>query len=62
LLTAIEVGSAFVIVGAGMAMVAWGAVLGKRMLRLSQNVEIYDTSDARAFGPLQDEADTSDQP
>jgi uncharacterized cupin superfamily protein len=36
--------------------------LGRRMLRLGQNVEIYDTSDARAFGPLQDEADTSDQP
>ena len=36
--------------------------LGKRMLRLGQNVEIYDTSDARAFGPLQDETDTSDQP
>jgi uncharacterized cupin superfamily protein len=36
--------------------------LGRRMLRLGQNVEIYDTSDARAFIPLQDEADTSDQP
>jgi uncharacterized cupin superfamily protein len=26
--------------------------LGKRMLRLGQNVEVYDVSDARDFGPL----------
>ena len=26
--------------------------LGKRMLRRGQDVEIYDTSDARSFGPL----------
>jgi uncharacterized cupin superfamily protein len=29
--------------------------LGKRMLRLGQDVEIYDVSDARAFGPLDEE-------
>ncbi len=28
--------------------------LGKRMLRRGQDVEIYDTSDARSFGPLDD--------
>ena len=28
--------------------------LGKRMLRLGQDVEIYDASDARSFGPLDD--------
>lgn len=34
--------------------------LGKRMLRLGQNVEIYDSSDAMSFGPLESEADESD--
>lgn len=29
--------------------------LGKRMLRLGQDVEIYDVSDARGFGPLDEE-------
>jgi uncharacterized cupin superfamily protein len=28
--------------------------LGKRMIRSGQDVEIYDTSDARSFGPLDD--------
>ena len=30
--------------------------LGKRMLRRGQNVEIYEMSDAKGFGPLQGEA------
>ena len=28
--------------------------LGKRMIRHGQSVEVYDTSDARSFGPLDD--------
>lgn len=32
--------------------------LGKRMIRRGQEVEIYDTSDAQRFGPLEDEAGT----
>jgi uncharacterized cupin superfamily protein len=32
--------------------------LGKRMIRHGQSVEIYDTSDARNFGPLEDETGT----
>ena len=41
--------------------------LGKRMIRSGQGVEIYDTSDARSFGPLEEEtgtkkANTSDTP
>ena len=32
--------------------------LGKRMLRLGQNVEIYDESDAQGFGLLEGEAGT----
>ncbi len=28
--------------------------LGKRMVRRGQSVEIYDTSDAKDFGPLED--------
>jgi uncharacterized cupin superfamily protein len=32
--------------------------LGKRMLRLGQNVEVYDVSDARDLGPLDEETDT----
>jgi uncharacterized cupin superfamily protein len=32
--------------------------LGKRMIRQGQSVEIYDTSDARGFGPLEEEAAT----
>jgi uncharacterized cupin superfamily protein len=41
--------------------------LGKRMLKLAQSVEIYATSDARSFGPLEEETgaeqtNTSDTP
>jgi uncharacterized cupin superfamily protein len=32
--------------------------LGKRRLRLGQNVEIYDRSDAQGFGPLESNAGT----
>jgi uncharacterized cupin superfamily protein len=32
--------------------------LGKRMIRRGQDVEVYDTSDARSFGPLEGEAGT----
>ena len=32
--------------------------LGKRMIRRGPEVEIYETSDARGFGPLRDEART----
>jgi uncharacterized cupin superfamily protein len=32
--------------------------LGKRMIRRGQNVEIYDTSDAKGFGPLEGEVGT----
>ena len=28
--------------------------VGKRMVRRGQSVEIYDTSDAKDFGPLED--------
>jgi uncharacterized cupin superfamily protein len=35
--------------------------LGKRMIRRGQDVEIYDTSDERGFGPLEGEAGTPDQ-
>jgi uncharacterized cupin superfamily protein len=35
--------------------------LGKRMIRRGEDVEIYDTSDARAFGPLEDEAGTDQE-
>lgn len=31
--------------------------LGKRMIRRGQDVEIYNTSDAAGFGPLEEEAD-----
>jgi uncharacterized cupin superfamily protein len=34
--------------------------LGKRMLRRGQDVEIYETSDARRFGPLEEEPGGSD--
>jgi uncharacterized cupin superfamily protein len=30
--------------------------LGKRMLRRGQDIEIYDTTDAKSFGPLEGEA------
>jgi uncharacterized cupin superfamily protein len=33
--------------------------LGKRMLRRGQDVEIYETSDAKSFGPLEGEAGES---
>jgi uncharacterized cupin superfamily protein len=41
--------------------------LGKRMLKLAHSVEIYDTSDARTFGPLEEatgaeQTNTSDTP
>ena len=32
--------------------------LGKRMIRSGQGVEIYDTSDAKSFGPLEEEIGT----
>jgi uncharacterized cupin superfamily protein len=32
--------------------------LGKRMIRRGQDVEIYDTSDAHSFGPLEGETAT----
>lgn len=34
--------------------------LSKRMIRRDQDVEIYDTSDARGFGPLENEARTDE--